>query len=49
MLGIKVAEALSLHLPEKNIGNADPEEIYEVGILLWVVDSNKTDPNIDLI
>ena len=47
VLGVKLAEALSLDLPEKNISDANPEEIYKVGIFLWIVDSNKTEPTID--
>lgn len=47
MLGIKVAEALSLDLPENSAGTESPEEIKEVGLMLWVVDSNKTDPTLD--
>lgn len=46
-LGAKVAEALSIEI-SKNIGlDEKPEDIYEVGIMLWVVDSNKTNPSLD--
>ncbi len=46
-LGIKVAEALSIDLPEELGGNETPEDIREVGLLLWIVDSNKTTPTLD--
>ena len=46
VLGVKVAEALSLDLPE-NIIKEKPEDIFETGLLLWVVDSNKTSPTLD--
>jgi DNA polymerase-1 len=46
-LSSKVAEALSLEMPEGVTGEEAPEEIYEVGVLLWVVDSNKTTPSLD--
>ncbi|MFZ2621484.1 MAG: DNA polymerase [Minisyncoccia bacterium] len=47
MLGAKLAESLSLEIPETHVVSGSPEEIYELGIMLWVVDSNKTNPNID--
>ncbi len=47
MLGVKVAEVLSLDLPENSAGTESPEDIAEVGLLLWVVDSNKTSPTLD--
>ncbi len=46
-LAIKIAESLSLNLPDSITADANPEEIKEVGLMLWVVDSNKTDPNLD--
>ncbi len=48
-LAIKVAEVLSLELPEKPLGNESEEDIYEVGVLLWIIDSNKTNPTLDQI
>jgi DNA polymerase-1 len=45
-LGFKVAETLSLDLPASSL-SASPEEIYETGLMLWVVDSNKTNPTLD--
>ncbi len=48
MLGQKIAEVLSLNFPEAlPRGDESEEEVKEVGLSLWVVDSNKTDPNID--
>ncbi len=46
-LGVKVAEALSLDMPVSESGNESQEDILEVGLLLWIVDSNKTNPNLD--
>ncbi len=46
-LGPKFAEVLSLDLEEVQVVEGTPEEIYEVGLLLWVVDSNKTNPSLD--
>ena len=46
-LAIKIAEVLSLDMPEKTEVEATPEEVREVGLLLWIVDSNKTTPSID--
>lgn len=46
-LGIKIAEVLSIDLPEDQKREEDPEEVYKVGLLLWVVDSNKTTPSLD--
>src|SRR3989338_4738216 len=40
-LGVKVAEVLSLDLPANSAGTESPDDIAEVGLLLWVVDSNK--------
>ncbi len=48
-LGVKVAEALVLDMPESSGGNETPEEVFRVGLLLWVVDSNKTEPSVDEI
>ncbi len=51
VLGAKFAEALSLEAPAVESSTSDatatPEEIREVGIMLWVVDSNKTNPDLD--
>ena len=46
-LASKFAEVLSLDMPEGISSNASPEEVREVGLLLWVVDSNKTNPTLD--
>ncbi len=46
-LAAKVAETLSIDMPEKATVEEKPEDIYEVGVMLWVVDSNKTNPNLD--
>ncbi len=46
-LGIKIAEVLSLDLPESVGKEESPEDIAEVGLMLWVVDSNKTNPDLD--
>src|SRR3972149_921915 len=46
-LGVKVAEVLSLDLPANSAGTESPDDIAEVGLLLWVVDSNKTSPLLD--
>ena len=48
-LGVKVAEALSLDMPEGSGGSETVEEISRVGLLLWVVDSNKTEPTLEEI
>lgn len=49
MLGVKLAEALSLDMPKSASLDlpASPDEIFETGLLLWVVDSNKTDATLD--
>lgn len=47
VLGSKFAEALSLEMPEKLDIVADPEEVKKVGVMLWVVDSNKTNPTLE--
>ncbi|MCX6702037.1 MAG: DNA polymerase [Candidatus Zambryskibacteria bacterium] len=47
MLGQKFAESLSLEMPEKPEITASPEDVFETGLLLWVVDSNKTNPTLD--
>jgi len=49
MLGIKVAEVLSLDMPAGVGGDETPEDITEAGLLLWVVDSNKTAGTLDEI
>ena len=47
-LAMKFAEALSLEVPQGPASGAEKaEEIKEVGVLLWVVDSNKTNPTLD--
>ncbi len=49
-LGSKVAEALSLESPNTSEvldSTASPEEVKEVGLMLWVVDSNKTNPDLN--
>jgi DNA polymerase-1 len=43
-LGAKVAEALSLKLPDEEVGNESEEEIKKAKLMLWIIDSNKTDP-----
>lgn len=47
MLGSKIAEVLSLEVPEEVVKDEDPEAIKEAGLLLWVVDSNKTNPDLN--
>ena len=45
LLGTRVAEALSLDFPKGTpLGNETESEIAETKLMLWVVDSNKTDP-----
>lgn len=46
-LATKIAEVLSIEMPESAVADEKPEDIYEVGLLLWVVDSNKTTPTLD--
>lgn len=46
-LGSKIAEVLSIEMPEVAVRDEDPQEVYEVGLMLWVVDSNKTTPTLD--
>ncbi len=47
-LGAKIAEVLSLDIEEEEVMiDADPKEVKEVGLMLWVVDSNKTNPDIN--
>jgi len=46
-LAQKFAESLSLTMSEKPTTDASPEDIFETGLLLWVVDSNKTSPTLD--
>ncbi len=46
-LASKFAEVLSIELPAGVVAEASPEEVYEVGLLLWIVDSNKTTPDLD--
>src|SRR3972149_2625049 len=47
ILGVKVADALSLEVPEKMQGEESSKKVFEIGLLLWVVDSNKTTPTLD--
>jgi DNA polymerase-1 len=47
MLGQKFAESLSLDMPKKLTVEANPEDVFETGLLLWVVDSNKTTPTLE--
>jgi len=47
MLGTKVAEVLSLELPQGSAGTESQKDTLEVGLMLWIVDSNKTDPTLD--
>jgi DNA polymerase-1 len=46
-LSQKFAESLSLDVPEKLMAEADPEDVLETGLLLWVIDSNKTNPSLE--
>lgn len=46
-LAAKIAEVLSIDMPETFSADEKPEDVYEVGLLLWVVDSNKTNPSLD--
>ncbi len=46
-LGVKVAEALSLELPERSAGLITEKALATTALMLWVVDSNKTEPTID--
>ena len=43
----KFAEVLSIDMPEELNISASPEEIREIGLLLWIVDSNKTTPTLE--
>jgi len=43
-LGAKVAEALSLKLPEENAGDESEDDLKKAKLMLWIIDSNKTDP-----
>ncbi len=43
----KFAEVLSIDMPEELSISASPEEIREIGLLLWTVDSNKTTPTLE--
>jgi DNA polymerase-1 len=43
----KFAEVLSIDMPEEISTSASPEEIREIGLLLWIVDSNKTTPTLE--
>ncbi|MDQ5969462.1 MAG: polymerase, partial [Patescibacteria group bacterium] len=46
-LSQKFAESLSLDVPEKLMAEADPEDVLETGLMLWVIDSNKTSPSLE--
>jgi DNA polymerase-1 len=46
-LASKFAEVLSIDMPEELSISASPEEIKEIGLLLWIVDSNKTTPTLE--
>ncbi len=46
-LSQKFADSLSLDVPEKLMAEADPEDVLETGLLLWVIDSNKTNPSLE--
>ncbi|KKR65896.1 MAG: polymerase protein [Parcubacteria group bacterium GW2011_GWB1_40_5] len=46
-LAQKFAESMSLEMPDKPEITADPKDIVEVGLLLWVVDSNKSSPTLE--
>lgn len=47
-LGAKVAEALSLEMPTDTLpGDVSEGDVREAGLLLWVIDSNKTNPTLD--
>lgn len=45
MLANKVADALSIDMPEEAKGDETEDEIYNAGLMLWVIDSNKTSPS----
>jgi len=42
-LGAKVAEALSLDLPEENVSDESESDLQKAKLMLWIIDSNKTD------
>lgn len=46
-LANKFREVLSIEIPKEEILSEDPEEVFLVGLLLWVIDSNKTNPSLD--
>jgi DNA polymerase-1 len=47
-LGAKVAEALSLEMPTDTLlSDVSENDVREAGLLLWVIDSNKTNPTLD--
>ena len=48
-LAVKVAEVLSLDMPEHALQDGNPEEVFDAGLMLWVVDSNKGSPTLDEI
>jgi DNA polymerase-1 len=39
----KVAEALSLEMPEENLGDESESDLQKAKLMLWIIDSNKTD------
>lgn len=48
-LGAKFADSLSIPVAQNTGKEEKPENIYEVGLLLWVVDSSKPSPSLDEI
>ncbi|MES3004994.1 MAG: DNA polymerase [Patescibacteria group bacterium] len=46
-LANKFREVLSIEIPQSVLFDEDPEEVFKTGILLWVIDSNKTNPSLD--
>ncbi len=46
-LANKFREVLSIDIPVQEVDNEDPEEVFLTGLLLWVIDSNKTNPSLD--
>lgn len=48
-LASKIAEVLSLdfHQGDSSVKVAKPKDVEEVGLMLWVVDSNKTTPTLE--
>lgn len=46
-LASKVAEVLSIQMPDNKEKNLSDEDVYYASLLLWIVDSNKTGAEID--